>query len=119
MPKSISEITKIILAQAKEKGWGTTTTEISIPEKIVLIHSEVSEAYEAYRHKDMNLFAEELADIITRALHLAVCLNIDIEKEILKKLEKNKTREWKQLNEKNVQRQLSSSPKFLNMKKYS
>ena len=90
--------------QAREKGFGTTPKEISIVEKIALIHSEVSEAYEAYRHKnikDKDGFEEELGDIIIRTLHLCGALRIDIEQIILKKIEYNKNRvwDWDNLNE--------------------
>ena len=52
----------------------------------------------AYRHKNMtgkDGFSEELGDAIQRILHLCDILDIDIEQEILKKLESNKDREWK------------------------
>ena len=66
---------------------------------------EISEAYEAFRHKNMqdkDGFAEELGDAVQRILHLADIFDIDLEKEILNKLESNKDREWnwKQMNEK-------------------
>jgi hypothetical protein len=92
------------MQQAKEKGFGTTPAEIDVPEKIALIHTEVSEAFNAYRHKNMNGkdgFEEELGDIIQRVLHLCGAMGIDVEAEILKKLDYNKNREWdwKNLNE--------------------
>jgi NTP pyrophosphatase (non-canonical NTP hydrolase) len=40
-------------------------------------------------------FAEELADAVIRILHLSGIYKIDLEKEILKKLQSNKNREWK------------------------
>ncbi len=89
---------------AKEKGFGTRPEEINTMEKLALIHSEVSEALDAFRKKRMdgeNGFEEELADIVIRVAHLAGIYGIDIEKEILKKLNKAKAREWKweELNE--------------------
>ncbi|MDD2392285.1 MAG: MazG-like family protein [Bacilli bacterium] len=58
---------------------------------------KVSEAYEAYRKKkdDLN---EELADIAIYLLGLSEILNIDLEKEIENKIEKNKNREYKVIN---------------------
>lgn len=94
---TIQELTDRILAQAREKGWGATKEEIDIPEKLTQLHSEVSETYEAYRHKNMDGkagFAEELGDVVTRALHLAGALGIDIEAEIDKKLTANESRTW-------------------------
>jgi NTP pyrophosphatase (non-canonical NTP hydrolase) len=101
---SLKQLTDLIMQQAKEKGFGTTPEEIDIPEKIALIHSEVSEAFTAYRHKNMtgkDGFEEELGDIIQRVLHVCGALNIDVEAAILSKLEYNKAREWdwKNLNE--------------------
>ncbi len=92
------------MQQAKEKGFGTTPDEIDVPEKIALIHTEVSEAYTAYRHKNMqgkDGFEEELGDIIQRVLHLCGALGIDPETAILKKIDYNKQRtwDWKNLNE--------------------
>jgi NTP pyrophosphatase (non-canonical NTP hydrolase) len=83
--------------QAQEKGFGTRPEEIDVPEKIALIHSEVTEAFTAYRHKNMtgkDGFEEELGDIIQRVLHLCGALDIDIEGAILKKLAINKGRNW-------------------------
>ncbi|MFA6042420.1 MAG: hypothetical protein WCV85_05350 [Patescibacteria group bacterium] len=95
---SLQELTALILEQAKQKGFGTQPDEVHVAEKIALIHAEVSEAYEAYRHKKLDGphgFAEELGDVIQRVLHLAGVFNIDMEKAILQKLQNNKDREWK------------------------
>jgi NTP pyrophosphatase (non-canonical NTP hydrolase) len=91
------ELQNKILKQATEKGFGTKPDDINVAEKIALIHSEVSEAYEAYRHNNIDGkdgFAEELGDVIQRTLHLAAVLNIDLEEAILKKIESNKSRDW-------------------------
>lgn len=45
---TLKQLTDLIMTQAKEKGFGIKPEEIDIPEKIALIHSEVSEALEAY-----------------------------------------------------------------------
>ncbi|PIR03921.1 MAG: hypothetical protein COV59_01910 [Candidatus Magasanikbacteria bacterium CG11_big_fil_rev_8_21_14_0_20_39_34] len=95
--QSFHSLSELVMQQAKEKGFGTSASKIDVAEKFVLIHSEVTEAFEAYRKGNRdgdNGLAEELGDIIQRVLHLAGCLNIDIEDAILKKLEKNKGRNW-------------------------
>jgi len=93
------------MKQAKEKGFGVKPEDVNISEKIALMHSEISEAFEAYRKKNIegkHGFKEELGDVVQRILHLCGIFDIDIEKEILKKLKSNKDREWnwKELNEK-------------------
>ncbi len=103
---TIPELTNLIMEQAQKKGFGTNPADINVVEKIALIHSEVSEAYTAYRHKNIDGkdgFKEELGDIVQRILHLCGVLSIDIEKEIIKKIKLNKDREWdwENLNETN------------------
>lgn len=101
---SITDLTKLVMEQAKAKGFGTKPDEIDVAEKIALIHSEISEAYEAYRHKNIDGkdgFKEELGDAVQRILHLCGVMDVDIEKAILKKLEYNEDRvwDWQKLNE--------------------
>lgn len=101
------EIQNIVMQLAKEKGFGTNPEDIIVSEKIALIHTEVSEAYEAYRKKILegkDSFSNELADVIIRTMHLSGCLGVDLEKHILEKIQINKNREWSQqdLNERLV-----------------
>lgn len=102
---TVNELTGIIMEQAAEKGFGVEPADIDVAEKIALIHSEISEAYYAYRHKNMDGrdgFCEELGDAVQRILHLCGIFGIDVEQEILKKIELNKGREWNwgEMNEK-------------------
>lgn len=60
---------------------------------LALIHSEVSEACEALRTGDKENFAEEMADIVIRVADICGNLGIDLEKELLRKMRKNKDRE--------------------------
>ena len=85
------------MEQAKAKGFGTTPEEINVAEKVALIQSEISEAMQAYRHKNMrgkNGFEEEMGDAIQRILHLCGVLGVDLEGAILDKLAYNKDRKW-------------------------
>ena len=89
----IKDISKEISEVVKSKGW--EEEKRPIPELLCLIHSEVSEALEAYRNRDDENFGEELADVAIRLFHMCEYLNIDLEKEIRKKVEFNKKREYK------------------------
>jgi NTP pyrophosphatase (non-canonical NTP hydrolase) len=94
---NLTELTNLVMEQAKAKGFGVKPDEINVAEKIALIHSEISEAYEAYRHKNIDGkdgFKEELGDAIQRILHLCGVMDVDIEQAILKKLEDNQDRKW-------------------------
>ncbi len=62
-----------------------------------LTHEELSEAYRAYYRKLPDLW-EELADVAIYLLWLAEILGINLEKEILQKIEKNKNRVYKKIN---------------------
>ena len=72
-----------------------------VPKEFCLLYGEVSEAYEAYRKKKDDL-GEELADVAIYLLGIAEILNIDLEKELLKKIDKNKKRVYKKVNGVNV-----------------
>jgi NTP pyrophosphatase (non-canonical NTP hydrolase) len=79
------------------KGWTVTTPEKweeenQIPADLALIHSEVSEALEAFRRGDREAFAEELADVMIRAIGLGFGLKIDMGSEVMKKIAKNRAR---------------------------
>jgi len=94
---TIQEIQKLIMDQAKEKGWGIKASDINFAEKIALLHQEISEVLEAYRQKRMtgrHSVKEELADALARLLQLAAIYDIDLEKELLEKIKINQNRDW-------------------------
>lgn len=66
---------------AKSKGFGSSLNEVSFPEKIALIHSEISEAYQACLVSNISEahgLKEELADVLLRILHLSAFLDINV-----------------------------------------
>ena len=64
-------------------------------EAIALMHSELSEVLEALRDGDYSHVGEELADLLIRVMDYAEGKNIDLEKEIVKKMKKNKKRPYR------------------------
>lgn len=91
-------------------GWymnpktGEPYTHDVVPEKIALIHSEVSEALEGHRKDKMDdklphrpMIEVELADAIIRILDLGGFLNLDVAGAIIEKMKFNSTRPDHQL----------------------
>ena len=76
-----------------------------IPEKLCLIHSEISEALECYRNHEGDDFREvggkpagfasELADAVIRIYDLAGALGVDLDYALARKHEYNKTRPYR------------------------
>ena len=88
-----------IIAINESNGWNVATPELwessnksDIPCRLALIHSEVSEALEAYRKGDRANFEEEMADTLIRILDLTHGLGVDIAEAVLSKLERNAQR---------------------------
>lgn len=107
----IAEFQKEVFQTAKEHGWWPEFggqidfDEVNIPEKLALMHSEISEALEHYRGGQMELFTDhsgkpdglwvELADCIIRILDLAGAYDIDMEYMLRVKADYNKTRPYR------------------------
>ena len=63
-----------------------------------LLYGEVGEAFEAYYKKHDDL-GSEFADIVIYVMGLCETLGIDLEDELIKKIDKNKNRKYKKENE--------------------
>ena len=93
---------------ATEKGWWDKPDR-NVPELLALIHSEVSEALEAYRETGLEQldkvwytstdkpegFTVELADVLIRIADLCGEFNLDLEDTLKTKMEYNKTRPYR------------------------
>ena len=99
-PPTLNERADEINKINRANGWEVLTPEDwsdarRVPTVLALIHSEVSEALEGFRHDDKANFAEELADILIRVLDCSGGLGIDLDNEVRKKLAKNRERGFK------------------------
>lgn len=93
----LKKLQKDVYDNKVAKGFNTTDANFEFG----LTYGELAEAFNAYRKKLPDL-GEELADVVIYLMGLAAILNIDLEEEILKKVEKNKDREYKKINGVNV-----------------
>lgn len=85
----VKRLQEEIMANKASKGFNTT----DIPLEFMLLTGEVSEAFDAWRKKKSDL-GEEIADIMIYLFGLAKMLNVDLENELVAKIEKNRERKY-------------------------
>lgn len=101
---SLAEMADMVYAWAETKGWEPDPSR-TFGDEIALIHSEASEALEAYRiwkFEDPTIdggkpegVASEFADIFIRLLHYSKNHGIDLEAEFTRKMAYNHTRAFR------------------------
>lgn len=101
------EIQKEVHELAVDNGWWEGADVRIVPEKLALIHSEISEALEEYRDGQLDHtyyresdgkpegFAVELADAIIRIFDLAEWLGFDMDEYVRLKHDFNKSRPFR------------------------
>lgn len=89
----LKKLQKDIYQNKLDKGFNVT----DVNKEFCLTYGELGEAYEAWSKKKEDL-GEEISDVIIYLLGLSEILGIDLEDELLKKIEKNKHREYKIIN---------------------
>lgn len=108
LARAVERLTNVTHGAAKTAGWWTNldtgedltaTGNFSVPEKLYLIHSEISEALEGYRKskQDEHLpqyasIEVELADAIIRIGDLAGALDLDLGGALVDKMAYNRQR---------------------------
>ena len=88
----LKEIQKQVYKNKLDKNFNVTDVSM----EFALTYGELSEAYEAWWKKRDNI-GEELADVMIYLLGLSEILNIDLEKELLRKMEINEKRVYKRI----------------------
>jgi NTP pyrophosphatase (non-canonical NTP hydrolase) len=91
--EELSNIQKIIFDNKVQKEFNTTNVEL----EFCLTSGELAEAFDAYR-KNLTTVGEELADVAIYLYGLAEILGYDLNAEILKKVDRNKNRVYKNIN---------------------
>ncbi|MGD0976987.1 MAG: MazG-like family protein [Minisyncoccia bacterium] len=87
------QLQKIIYKNKVKHGFNVT----DVDREFNFIYAELAEAFHAFRKKSPEL-GEEIADVVIYLLGLAEILKIDLGKEIVKKMDKNKKRVYEKIN---------------------
>lgn len=83
---------------AVKHGWYEGVSEDDVyflPAQLALIHSEISEALEAYRVRDMKSVSKELGNIVLRVMDLSCFIGADFQQIIWETHKENLQRPYK------------------------
>jgi len=94
----LAELQKRVYQNKVAKGFNVQDIHM----EFCYAYGELAEAFEAYVKKKDDL-GEELADVVIYVLGLAEILGINLEKELLGKIEKNEKRRYIQSNGVNIE----------------
>lgn len=90
MSVDLKQLQKEIMRNKKEKGFNTTDIAL----EFCRAHEELSEAFKKHNYGEEGV-AEELADVAIFLLGMSEIFGYDLEKELVRKVEKNKKRVYK------------------------
>ena len=94
MPEYLNKRMEEVRELVDAKGFSSDPERIW--EMLALIHTEISEATDAYKKgKPMEEVGEELIDAVIRILHLLSALDLDADELFERKMEKNWARPYK------------------------
>ena len=89
----LNEIQKQVYQNKLDKKFNVT--DISM--EFALTYGELAEAYDAWIKQKGNV-GEEIADVVIYLLGLCEIIGVDLEKELLNKIQINKNRVYKEVN---------------------
>jgi NTP pyrophosphatase (non-canonical NTP hydrolase) len=93
----IRKLQKEVYKNKVKKGFNITDVNLEFN----YTYGELAEAFDAYKKK-MPSLGEELADVVIYLMGLSEMLSIDLEKEVIEKIKKNKVRKYKKVNGTNI-----------------
>ncbi|HBB38138.1 MAG: Pyrophosphatase [Candidatus Magasanikbacteria bacterium GW2011_GWD2_43_18] len=89
---NLKELQQAVWENKVKHGFNTT----DVPLEFSYTYGELAEAFHAYRKKLPDI-GEELADVMIYLLGLATILHVDLEDELVKKIEKNAKRKYEMI----------------------